>query len=214
MKTHVTFILDSSGSMSKIKSDTVGGFNEFLVDQRAEEGSATVTLYDFNDTIERVYQAQAIEQAPELTAEAYTPGGRTALHDAVATATSGTHDRIKTLPERDQPDHVVVVILTDGRENASETPADTVREQVETRQEADDWEFLFIGANQDAALSAAEVGIEEKNSLNMAYSQEGTEAAYDSISDNISQSRRQGKTDGFDESDRKRQRNLRDESSE
>jgi len=78
--THITFVLDSSGSMAEIKDDTVGGFNTFLQEQVETEGSASVTLYDFNDTINLVYQAQPIEEASELTGSNYSPGGRTALH--------------------------------------------------------------------------------------------------------------------------------------
>jgi Mg-chelatase subunit ChlD len=129
-KTHVTFVLDSSGSMSRIEDDTRGGFNIFLRDQKEEEGEATVSLYEFNTNVELVHLAIDIEDAPELDDENYSPGGRTALHDAIARAVGETKDHIETLAERNQPENIVVVVLTDGKENASETPQDTVRERV------------------------------------------------------------------------------------
>lgn len=209
MKTHITFVLDSSGSMAAIEDDTVGGFNAFLDDQREEEGCATVTLYDFNTTVERVYQGSTIEHAPELKDEQYTPGGRTALHDAISVAVTETLERLAELPVDDRPETVIVVVLTDGKENASETPHDRVREQVEHRRDEHGWEFLFIGANQDAALTASKMGMDEDRSLNMAHNRDGARAAYESTSNRISDARREGTIDGFADEDRDSQDDAR-----
>jgi len=209
MNTHVTFVLDSSGSMTAIEDDTKGGFNAFLRDQQDEKGEATVTLYDFNTDVKRVYQAYPIEDAPELTDDNYTPGGQTALHDAIYTAVTETADRLNELGTTERPENVVVVILTDGKENASETHPERVREQVTIRQEEHGWEFLFIGANQDAALTADQMGIDRDRSLNMSHTGEGTKAAYESTSDRVRELREEGTTDGFDEEDRQRQRDAR-----
>lgn len=138
MKTHVTFILDSSGSMAKIRADTIGGFNMFLEDQQDEPGEATVTLYDFNTSVERVYRGKPIENAPTLDEETYTPGGTTALYDAIATAIIETEHRIENLSAGVRPENVIVVVLTDGLENASETPQDRVRTLVENHREEQD----------------------------------------------------------------------------
>lgn len=209
-KTHITFILDSSGSMAKIEDDTKGGYNAFLKDQRQEEGSATVTLYDFDTIVDFVYQGHPIEDAPELTNENYTPAGQTALHDAIYTAIAGTDKEISTRPPSEQPDNVIFVVLTDGKENASETPQTRVREQVEYHQKEMGWEFLFIGANQDAALTADHMGIDANRSLNMSHSGEGTRAAYESTSDMVSQARREGSTGGYDDEARRKQEEARD----
>ncbi|WP_231753849.1 vWA domain-containing protein [Natronomonas sp. CBA1123] len=158
MDTHVTFVLDSSGSMSKIEDDTKGGFNVFLQEQQEGEGTATVTLYDFDSTVELVYRNRPIADAPKLDNENYRPGGKTALHDAIVRAVDETAEQIETTAPRDQPENVIIVVLTDGKENASETPQDVVRDRVEERREEAGWEFLFIGANQDAALTAQEMG--------------------------------------------------------
>jgi hypothetical protein len=209
MKTHVTFVLDSSGSMSKIADDTKGGFNIFLQEQREEEGSATVTLYDFSDTVEMVYQDIPIADAPKLDNENYRPGGKTALHDAITRAIDETADHIETAPDSDRPENVIVVVLTDGKENASETPQDAVRERVKQRQD-EGWEFLFIGANQDAALTAEKMGMDRDKSLDMSHSGEGTKEAYRSTSRNISEARQKGQTGGYTEEDRRRQEQADD----
>lgn len=203
MKTQIIFVLDSSGSMDSIKDDTIGGFNAFLEDQRDEDGTATVSLYEFNTNVERVFRDRAIEEAPKLTAETYTPGGRTALHDAIYTAVTETADRIDDTDAH--TDNVVVVILTDGKENASETPQARVRDQVEYRRKELGWEFLFIGANQDAALTADEMGMDRDQSLNMAHSGEGARAAYESTSEQVRNVRQEGRTDGYTEADRRKQ---------
>jgi len=205
MDTHITFVLDSSGSMDAIADDTRGGFNTFLKDQRDQEGTATVTLYDFNTTVDQIYETYPVADAPELTDENYKPRGQTALHDAIARAVDETAEDITAVDPAEQPENVIIVVLTDGKENASETPKDAVRGRIETRQEADGWEFLFIGANQDAVLTAEGMGIQQDRSLTMAHDGEGTRDAYKSTSENISEARVDGSMSGYDDEDRQRQ---------
>ena len=205
MNTHVTFVLDSSGSMSAIREDTIGGFNTFLKEQQSEDGSATVSLIDFNTTVEITYRGMAMEGAEKLTPDTYTPGGKTALFDAIVTGVEDTTAFISGIDPEERPENVIVVVLTDGKENASETPQEAVREHIETKQDDHDWEFLFIGANQDAALTAEGVGIDKQNSLNMDHSGEGTREAYKSTSERISEYRQTGETSGYTDEDRRRQ---------
>ncbi|WP_182022513.1 VWA domain-containing protein [Haloquadratum walsbyi] len=205
-QTHVTFVLDSSGSMSKIADDTRGGFNTFLMEQREEEGEAAVTLYDFDSTVELVYRGSEIADAETLDTDNYRPGGKTALHDAIARAIDETDDYIAAA----DVENVIIVVLTDGKENASETPQNVVRERVEEYREEHGWEFLFIGANQDAALTAEQMGMDRDRSLDMAHDGDGAEAAHRSVSESISQARNQGTTGGFDRKDRQRQERTED----
>lgn len=205
MNAHVTFVLDSSGSMSAIREDTIGGFNTFLADQRNEEGTATVSLVDFDSTVDITYRGTAIEGAPELSKSSYTPSGRTALYDAIATAIEDTVTFIDGIDPENRPETTIVVILTDGKENASETPRSVIREQIEERQQEYSWEFLFIGANQDAALTAGSMGIDTDKSLDMAHSGDGARAAYDSTSQRISDARSTGTMSNFTDEDRSRQ---------
>ena len=204
-QTHVTFVLDSSGSMSKIADDTRGGFNTFLMEQREEEGEATVTLYDFDSTVDLVYRESAIADAEKLDTDNYRPGGKTALHDAMARAIDETDDHVTGVEAAKAVDNVIVVVLTDGKENASETPQDVVRERVEEHREEHGWEFLFIGANQDAALTAERMGMDRDKSLDMAHDGDGAEAAQKSVSSSVSRAREQGTTGGFSQEDHQRQ---------
>lgn len=194
--------------MAEIKDDTVGGFNTFLQDQMETKGSATVTLYDFNDTVNLRYQAQPIESASELSGSNYSPSGRTALHDAIITAINNVADYINEFQTDDRPDKVIIVVLTDGKENASETPQATVRDQVNYRQIEHEWEFLFIGANQDATLTASNMGMKQDQALSMAHSGDGAQAAYESTSDIITQTRETGEVNGYTEEDRQQQRDA------
>jgi hypothetical protein len=196
--------------MSAIREDTIGGFNTFLADQREEEGSATITLFEFNDAVELVYEDHSVGEAPSLSKQNYRPGGQTALNDGIYTAIYETKHRLKALPPVESPDTVIIVVLTDGKENASKTSHAETRYQIETMQMEHDWEFLFIGANQDAALTAQEVGIDERNSLTMAHNAEGTREAYQSTSDMISDARTEGEVRGYEESDRERQDDARE----
>jgi hypothetical protein len=120
-------------------------------------------------------------------------------------AIDDTMDYITSFDAAERPETVVVVVLTDGKENASETPQEMVRARVEKCREEHGWEFLFIGANQDAALTASKMGMDQDKSLDMAHNAEGTRAAYESTSERISEVRREGSTSGFDEDDRVRQ---------
>jgi hypothetical protein len=104
-----------------------------------------------------------------------------------------------------EPDTVIIVVLTDGKENASETPHQRVRDQIQSRRESNGWEFLTIGANQDAALTANKMGMDTDNALDMAHSGDGARAAYEATSDRVSEARRHGSTGGFTESDRRAQ---------
>ena len=147
----------------------------------------------------------AMEGAEKLTPDTYTPGGKTALFDAIVTGVEDTTAFISGIDPEERPENVIVVVLTDGKENASETPQEAVREHIETKQDDHDWEFLFIGANQDAALTAEGVGIDKQNSLNMDHSGEGTREAYRSTSERISEYRQTGETSGYTDEDRRRQ---------
>lgn len=201
LTTHIAFVLDSSGSMELIADDTRGGFNSLLKDQRAEDGEATVSLYEFNTDVERVYHAQGLDDADELDEDNYTPSGRTALYDAIVQAI----DETETLcDEEDTPENVLVVVLTDGHENSSETTQETVQSRVEEKRDAG-WEFMFIGANQDAALTSEEMGMAAGKALSMQHSGDGVRNAYRSTSQAVSRLRQSGATGGYTEEDQNRQ---------
>ena len=117
--TDITFVLDRSGSMQPIKEATIEAFNGFVNSQRTGAGTAQMTLVQFDDQYELLYQALAIQQAPELTRQTYEPRASTALLDAMGRTMIATGERLRKLPEADRPGTVVFVTLTDGYENAS-----------------------------------------------------------------------------------------------
>lgn len=196
--------------MSQIKEDTIGGFNSILTAQRDEPGQATVTLYEFNTSVDLAYGGYPIAEAPKSDESNYTPSGRTALHSAIYWAITETVDQFETMLPDEVQDNVITIVLTDRKENVSKTHHEAVREQVKIRQKEDDREFPFIGANQDAALTAEEMTIGKCKSLNWSQNAEGTRSAYESTSERVRKIREIGETDGYTEEDCKRQLEAKD----
>src|SRR5437588_9726024 len=177
--TDITILLDRSGSMDAIAAETISGFNKFLNDQRRLPGETTISLVQFNHTTEATFNAVPIREVVPLSAEDYRPHGYTALLDAVGKTIKETGARLRNLAERDRPSKVIVVILTDGLENASRTyTREQVFEIIHHQREAYGWEFVFLGANQDAILEAARIGIAPDAALTFAASGAGSEAAF------------------------------------
>ena len=118
-KADITIILDRSGSMESVKDDTIGGFNSFLAEQQKVAGEAVLSLVQFDDQYEVVYQDKDIRAADRLTEATFQPRGMTALLDAVGRTINAVGQRLASLPETERPDKVVLVIMTDGFENSS-----------------------------------------------------------------------------------------------
>ena len=189
-KTDITIILDRSGSMESVKTDTVGGFNSFLGEQQKVKGEASISLIQFDDKYEVVYSDKDINSANRLTEETFQPRGMTALNDAIGRTINSVGQRFVATDENERPDKVVFVILTDGFENASkEFSALKINEMISHQRYTYKWEFIFIGANQDAALSAKAIGISANAALTYAANAEGTEEAFGSIARNVAKYR-------------------------
>lgn len=178
-KTDITIILDRSGSMSSVKDDTIGGFNNFLNEQRKVEGEASLSLIQFDDQYEVVYSDKNVTSADKLTDMTFQPRGMTALYDAIGKTINATGQRFAKLSEDERPNKIVFVILTDGFENASkEYNAPIISEMITHQRDKYKWEFMFIGANQDAVLSAKEIGIPAAAALTYAANAEGTKLLF------------------------------------
>lgn len=178
-KTDITIILDRSGSMDSVKNDTIGGFNSFLSEQQKVEGEAVLSLVQFDDQYDTVYLDKDIKLADKLTDATFQPRGMTALLDAIGRTINSVGQRLAALPEAERPDKVLLVIMTDGFENSSrEFNAAKVGEMIKHQRDNYKWEFMFIGANQDAVLSAQEIGIPAAAALTYAANEEGTRAVY------------------------------------
>lgn len=141
------FLLDCSGSMESCWDDTIGGFNAFLNEQKADGG--TLTLIQFDHEYQLIYESKPIGEVEPLTRETFKPRGSTALLDAIGRAVKEV--RTQTIP--------TVIILTDGQENASKKYTKAhIKDLIEERQK-DGWQFVYLGANQDAFAEAGSIGI-------------------------------------------------------
>jgi hypothetical protein len=181
--TDITVVLDRSGSMSSIKDDAEGGLNTFIKEQAKQPGSALFTLVQFDTEYEFVHRAVPISEVPHCT---LVPRGATALLDAVGRAIIETGDRLKNINENDRPGLVIIVILTDGLENQSrEFTKDKVKEMIKQQSEVYKWQFVYLGANQDAFAEAGGIGIAASSSAN--YVQAG--AAFTATSGNVTRMR-------------------------
>lgn len=206
MKADITMILDRSGSMASIALDTIGGVNTFLRDQKDVPGEALFTLAQFDDRYEIVHDAVPIARVEPLTEKTFVPRGSTALLDAIARTIDSAGKRIAAIPEGDRPDKVICVIVTDGQENASRTyTRSKVFDRIAHQRDVYKWEFVFLGANQDAIEEAGKLGIGAASSMSYTASAAGVAANYRSLSANLSSVRTgQTKHMAFSDEDRKK----------
>jgi len=161
--TYLTGIMDRSGSMSSIKDDTEGGWRTLLAEQAAQPGDCRVSLVQFDTAHELVYDYTPIAAAPDYR---LVPRGGTALLDAIGFTVTRLGERLAALPEPERPGAVIVVILTDGHENSSkEWDYRRVGELIAHQQDRYQWVFQFLGANQDAILTARGLGIQATHAV-------------------------------------------------
>lgn len=184
--TELVFILDRSGSMSGPEKDTIGGFNSMLEKQRKEPGDAVVSTVLFDNETEVIHDRVVIADVPNLTDKEYFVRGCTALLDAVGGAIQHIGNVHKYARKEDVPEKTLFIITTDGMENASHHYTyDKVRNMIERQKERYGWEFLFLGANIDAAAEAKRFGIDESMAANYHCDEVGTVLNYEVISEAI-----------------------------
>ena len=184
--TELVFILDRSGSMSGLEKDTIGGFNSMLEKQRKEPGDAVVSTVLFDNETEVIHDRVVIADVPNLTDKEYFVRGCTALLDAVGGAIQHIGNVHKYARKEDVPEKTLFIITTDGMENSSHHYTyDKVRNMIERQKERYGWEFLFLGANIDAAAEAKRFGIDESMAANYHSDEVGTVLNYEVISEAI-----------------------------
>lgn len=184
--TELVLILDRSGSMSGLEKDTIGGFNSMLEKQRKEPGDAVVSTVLFDNETEVIHDRVAIADVPNLTDKKYFVRGCTALLDAVGGAIHHIGNVHKYARKEDVPEKTLFIITTDGMENASHRYTyDKVRHMIDRQKERCGWEFLFLGANIDAAAEASRFGIDESMAANYHCDEAGTALNYEVISEAI-----------------------------
>jgi len=172
--TEIAFILDRSGSMGGYTEAAIAGFNQFLRDQQETEGIARLTLVQFDDRYEVPIDNIPVSEVVGLNTETYQPRGMTALIDAIGRTIKSFRKRIKALPKKHRPGKVIFAIFTDGQENASRRFSwQEIAYAIRKRRDKDGWEFLFLGANQDAIATAAQMNIHAHDAATASYSDEG-----------------------------------------
>lgn len=191
--TELVFILDKSGSMAGKESDTIGGFNALLKKQKAEEGLAYVTTVLFDNRFELLHDRLDVRFVQPISEKEYRVGASTALLDAVGYTIYKTEEKMRASLPAGEKANVIVVIITDGYENASRRYSHAeIRRLIEQRKEMG-WEFIFLGANIDAIGAAADIGIDASRASNFYADQAGINANFVSVSSAMSMMREQGK---------------------
>ncbi len=190
MKTEIAFVLDRSSSMESIRSAAIDGFNIFLRDQQAATGQNRLSLVFFDTEVETRVDSIPVAEVTGLDHRSYVPRGCTALLDAIGDTIDRLGQRLAALPEADRPDHVSIAILTDGEENSSTrfTWVD-VAKRIKHQTEKYGWEFLFLGASEDAIATGAKMNINAANSSQFCADAAGQHAAMASVSRKMKSSR-------------------------
>jgi Mg-chelatase subunit ChlD len=184
--TEIIFVLDKSGSMESIRKETVVGFNDFVHRQLTEPGETKISLILFDTKYSVLYSGIPLQEAIDLTFASYEPDGGTALLDALGTAIDRTGQRLAEIAPNERPSKVIVVILTDGQENSSqEYSVQQVLDKVRHQTKVYGWEFIFLGANQDAWLEAGKLGI--SRAVEFVADKEGVALVYDFLQEAVVQ---------------------------
>ena len=188
--TELVFILDRSGSMMGLEADTIGGFNAMIEKQKKEAGEALVSTILFDNDSQVIHDRVPLDRVPALTEKEYFVRGCTALLDAVGGAIHHIGNVHKYARDEDRPEKTLFVITTDGMENASSRYTyDKVRSMIRHEKEKYGWEFLFLGANIDAAREAARFGIGADRAANYHADHQGTGVIYEAVSEAVCQVR-------------------------
>ncbi len=203
--THISIILDRTGSMESIRDDVIGGFNSFLESQQKEKGEATLTLvqFDSQDPYEVVHHVKPIKDVPKLSRKTYVPRAATPLLDAIG---RGINDLEQSLADSEST-QVVMAVITDGQENSSvEFNKAQIAKMIKEKQDKNKWQFVFLSADLDSFDDAGEYGF--KGSSTLAYDRisEGVKDSFNSLSSRIADYRKKRIKDvTFSDEDRDKQ---------
>lgn len=188
--TELVIIIDKSGSMSGLESDTIGGFNSMLTQHKNGEGLCRLTTIFFSDSRKIVHDRVDISTVKPLTAADYIPGGCTALLDTVGNAINHTKAIQAGASDDTRANKVVFVIITDGYENASrEYNAPQIKQMITQQQDKDGWDFIFLGANIDAVQTASSYGINSQMAANITADSAGLKSSYHFMERAVSRAR-------------------------
>lgn len=193
--TEIVFILDRSGSMGGLESDTIGGFNSMINKQKKEDGECYVTTVLFDSVVETLHDRVKLSEISEMTDKEYFVRGSTALLDAIGSTIKHIGNIHKYVREEDVPANTIFVITTDGMENSSrEYSSDKVKKMIE-KKKAKGWEFIFLGANIDAVSTAKSFGIDKEHAVDYCCDAKGTALNFACLGKAVSSMRSCGKMD-------------------
>jgi len=190
--THITVILDRTGSMESIRDDTIGGFNAFLNEQKTHSGKATLSLiqFDSQDPYEEIHQFKPLADIPELTRNTYIPRAATPLLDALGRGINTLENNLSALEEDSQPSKIIFVVITDGMENASqEFSRDQIEKMIKEKTEKEDWQFVFLSADFDAINEAGDIGFQTNKAYLFVKDRKGSIKAWNALSKRTSEYR-------------------------
>ena len=194
--TELVFILDKSGSMAGLESDTIGGFNALITKQKKEQGDARVTTVLFNHDYELLHDRISIKGIAPITDKEYEVSGTTALLDAIGSTIQKIGNAQKRTSEEERAGKVMFIITTDGHENAScEYNYKKIKSMIAHQKDTYNWEFVFLGANIDAVSTAEKFGIDEDFAVKYHADTEGTQLNYKVLNDTVSSFRMGNKLD-------------------
>lgn len=194
--TEIVAIIDRSGSMHSLQSDTIGGFNNFVQEQKKAEGKALLTLVQFDDQYQIDYEGKNINDVADLNEETYVPRGNTALLDAVGRTVNTVGARLAALHEDKRPGQIIFLIITDGQENCSkEFAAAKVKEMVKHQTDVYNWSFVFLGGGDIESQKAQGSSLGFNTSNTYGFSRNNVPGLYAHISKGITR-RREAQTSG------------------
>jgi hypothetical protein len=179
----IVVVLDRSGSMEVVRETTIESFNKFLAKQKEVAGEADVYFAQFNTEYQLLYD-KPLKNAPELSYSTYQPNGGTALYDAMGHTIDTLGRRFTGMFEHERPNKVIFMVLTDGLENSSRTYSQQmVADRIDHQRSKYSWEFVFLGANQDAVVTARGLNIPRRSSMTYCAAPPQTAAAWGAVGD-------------------------------
>ena len=195
--TELVFILDRSGSMAGLESDTIGGFNSLIEKQKSMDGECFVTTVLFDNVVETVHDRVRLADIEPMTEKEYFVRGCTALIDAIGSTVEHIDTIHKYARPEDVPEHTIFVIVTDGLENDSrEYDKATVKSMIEATTNDYHWNYIFMGANIDSVAEAGALGIRADHAMNYSHDSEGVQESFSRMNEAAKEARESGNVDG------------------
>jgi len=188
--THICIVLDASGSMGSVESETKASFNNFMEEQKKLTGKVTVDVYQFSTTVKKIVDFKDISDVSDLMAE-YRCSGWTALNDAIGMSIDEVGTKLASMDEDERPEKVLFMILTDGEENYSKEFTDTneIKSKIDHQTNKYKWDFLYLGANQDAFTNGTSYGFSSNRCLNFSNNAGGMSAVTNALNSYTTQYR-------------------------